>query len=355
MQPRQRPSQQQPRPPRAPAVGLAEKKTSRSRPFRCSGHDGKAVGFRECLTTAFASHRVFPYIAHGAESELAGEEPSLRLPAVDQPRGRGCESVHCGLVGLIVAAQVCVAADLEHDRADAVVAAVWSQGDVGPPKRLVDAAAGRRASKRSLGRRARWQDECCETAVLNRYRAWSGALIVTVICAALIVLDISGGSVHRYWSRHSFTANVLAGLVVLLLTVLIVDRVIQVRQLKNQSRAVGAPAALIVAQASRTVDAVKRAARSAGDRDEASGELRTYTQMLLTAAPLLIDAPVSRAFLEAAQHVVAELYWVLQAPDEKVESTKTQLDHAVEQLREAAAPLVKALSPEQRAAIKYQA
>ena len=191
--------------------------------------------------------------------------------------------------------------------------------------------------------------------MLSRYRAWSGAVIVMVITATLVVLDISDGSVHRYLSRHSFTSNVLAGLCVLLLTVLIVDRVIRIRQLNNQSRAVGAPAALIVAQASRAVDAITRAALSAEDRDEASGELRTYTQMLLTSAPLLIDARVPRAFLEAAQRVAAELSRALHAGDEKVEPMKTQLDDTVEQLREAAAPLLNPLSSEQRAAIRLVA
>jgi len=187
--------------------------------------------------------------------------------------------------------------------------------------------------------------------VLSRYRGWSGALIVMVITGTLVVLEVTVESVRRYWSRHSFTSSVLAGVLVLLLTVLIVDRVIRIRQLKDQSRAVGAPAALIVAQASRAVDAVTRAALSAEDRDEASGELRTYTQMLLTSAPLLIDARVPRAFLEAAQHVAAELFRALHAADEEVEPTRTQLDYAVEQLRAAAAPLLKALSSEQRAAI----
>jgi len=172
-----------------------------------------------------------------------------------------------------------------------------------------------------------------------------------VITGTLVVLEVTVESVRRYWSRHSFTSSVLAGVLVLLLTVLIVDRVIRIRQLKDQSRAVGAPAALIVAQASRAVDAVTRAALSAEDRDEASGELRTYTQMLLTSAPLLIDARVPRAFLEAAQHVAAELFRALHAADEEVEPTRTQLDYAVEQLRAAAAPLLKALSSEQRAAI----
>ena len=191
--------------------------------------------------------------------------------------------------------------------------------------------------------------------MLSRYRAWSGALIVIAITAALVVLDISDGSVHRFWSRHSFTTNVTAGMLVLALTVLIVDRVIRIRQLKDQSRAVGAPVALIVAQASRAVDAITRAALSAEDRDQASGELRTYTQMLLTSAPLLIDARVPRAFLEAAQRVAAELSRALHAGDEKVEPTKTQLDDTVEQLRAAAAPLLKALSSEQRAAIRLVA
>jgi hypothetical protein len=190
--------------------------------------------------------------------------------------------------------------------------------------------------------------------VLSRYRVWSGAPIVLVICAALVVLDAWDGSVRRYWSRHSFTTNVTAGMLVLALTVLIVERVIRIRQLNNQSRAVAAPAALIIAQASRSVDAVRRAALSAKDRDEASGEVRTYTQMLLTSAPLLIDATVPRTFLVAAQRVAGELFRALHAGDEEVEPTKTQLDQALEQLRAAAAPLLEALSGEQRAAISYQ-
>lgn len=47
----------------------------------------------------------------------------------------------------------------------------------------------------------------------------------------------------------------------------------------------------------RAVDAITCAARSAEDRAEASGEVRIYTQMLLTSAPLLIDASDTRAFL----------------------------------------------------------
>jgi len=114
--------------------------------------------------------------------------------------------------------------------------------------------------------------------MLRRYRAWSGALTVMVITAVLVVLDLGDGSVHRYWSEHAFTASVLSGLLVLLLTVLIVDRVTRARQLRNQSRAIAAQAALILAQAGRAADVVTRTSPSAEDREAAADELRTYAQ-----------------------------------------------------------------------------
>jgi hypothetical protein len=187
--------------------------------------------------------------------------------------------------------------------------------------------------------------------MLSRYRPWSGAATVTVITAVLVALDIGDGSVHRYWSRHSFSASVLSGVLVLLLTLLIVDRVTRMRDIKNRSRAIGAQAAIIVGQARRVADMIARPVLSDEDRDEASDELRTYTQMLFTSAPLLIDAPVPRAFLESAQRLAGQLYRALRAKDETAEHTKTQLDHAVGQLREAAAPLLQPLSSEQRTAV----
>jgi hypothetical protein len=187
--------------------------------------------------------------------------------------------------------------------------------------------------------------------MLSQYRPWSGAVTVTVITAVLVALDIGDGSVRRYWSRHSFAASVLSGVLVLLLTLLIVDRVTRARDIKNRSRAIAAQAAIIVGQARRATEAIARPALSDEDRDEASGELRTYTQMLLTSAPLLIDAPVPRAFLEAAQHLAGELYRALRTEDGTAERTKTQLDHAVAQLREAATPLLHVLSSEQRTAV----
>jgi hypothetical protein len=188
--------------------------------------------------------------------------------------------------------------------------------------------------------------------MLERSRAWSGAVTVMVITAVLVALDISDPPVHRYWSRHAFASSVLSGLLVLLLTVLIVDRVARIRQVRNQSRAVAAQAAVIVGQAARTADAITRTSPSDEDRQAASDELRTYTQMLLTSAPVLIDAKAPRTFLEEAQRLAAQMFRSLRDPgSESAEGSKKRLDDAVQRLRAAAAPLLQALNREQRAAV----
>lgn len=188
--------------------------------------------------------------------------------------------------------------------------------------------------------------------MLQRYRAWSGALIVMAIAAVLLVLDLSDRSLQRYWSRHSFTSSFVSGLLVLLLTVLIVDRVTRIRQQRGQARAIGAQAAIIVAQAARAADAIGGATAAPKEREEASEELRTYTQMLLISAPLLIEAPLPRTFLETAQRAAVQLYRALrEAADGRKDQDKARLDDTLAQLRAAAAPLLKALNREQRTAV----
>ena len=185
---------------------------------------------------------------------------------------------------------------------------------------------------------------------LGRFLAWSDALVVTVITSILVVLDIRDRSVHQFWSRHSFTSSVLAGVLVLLLTVLIIDRVTRMRKLRNQSRAIAVQAAIIVAQADRAVDAVKTTSRSTEDREAAAEELRTFTLMLLTSAPVLIDADRSRAFLEAAQRLAGQTFWALRDRDGE-DVTEARLDDARTQLRVAAAPVLEVLSAQERAAV----
>jgi hypothetical protein len=184
------------------------------------------------------------------------------------------------------------------------------------------------------------------------YLAWLAALTVAAVTAAVMILDLTVGSVHRFWSRHSFSSSVVAGLLVLLLTVLIVERVVRIRQLRKQSRAIAIQAAIIVAQARRTADAIVDTAPSAEDQEAAIDELRTYTQMLFTSTPVLIDDPASRAFLETAQHTAGQLYAALRgAGAESVRDTKSRFDAAIDQVRRAAAPLVQTLDRQQLDAV----
>jgi hypothetical protein len=57
-------------------------------------------------------------------------------------------------------------------------------------------------------------------------REWTGAVTVIVVALVLAALDILDGSVHRWWAEHAFTTSLVGGLLVLLVTVLIADRVV---------------------------------------------------------------------------------------------------------------------------------
>ena len=186
----------------------------------------------------------------------------------------------------------------------------------------------------------------------ERLRAWTAALLVLALTLAAVGLDMFDRSVRGYWYRHSFTSSIVSGVLVLLLTVLFVDQVNRLRRFKSQSRAIAAQSAVILAQAERAADAAKRSANSDEERDEASQELRTYMQMLLTSTPVLIDASTSRAFLEVAQHTAAELYRETRGTaDHGHADTHKKVDAAVQDLRQAAAPLLKPLNRDQRSVV----
>jgi len=114
-----------------------------------------------------------------------------------------------------------------------------------------------------------------------------------------------------------------------------------------------------------------------GDRDAAVDEFRTYMMMLLVAAPVLIDAKVSRDFLEQAQVLGAELAKALaatakptggaaNAPAKPADGTAgapahqagagkasaARLNEAVQRLRTASTPLLQVLDPETRSIIR---
>jgi hypothetical protein len=77
--------------------------------------------------------------------------------------------------------------------------------------------------------------------------------------------------------------------------------------------------------------------------------------MLLVAAPVLIDEKVSRAFLEQAQLVAAEMARALGVTAKSLKPgtlADARLDDAVKQLRSASTPLLQVLDPETQAAIR---
>jgi hypothetical protein len=111
----------------------------------------------------------------------------------------------------------------------------------------------------------------------------------------------------------------------------------------------------MVTQATRSAQAVSSALDGSGDRDAATDGFRTYMMMLLMGAPVLIDDPTARRFLEQAQYLGALMARAVAAIDKSPDGGAAQgngLWDAVQQLQSAAAPLLQLLSPAVRDSIQ---
>jgi WD40 repeat protein len=193
--------------------------------------------------------------------------------------------------------------------------------------------------------------------VLSRWQGGLAALVVTLLAGVLVIGDISDGAMRRWWAGHALTTDTVSGLLVLLITLLVVDQVVRFRQLSDRARAIAAQAAIIMTQAvraSRLVSQSVAQGANEGDHDAAVDELRTYMMMLLVGAPVLIDAKVSRNFLEQAQAVGALMAHELgvAARSSGPAPSDARLDEAVRRLRAAATPLLAVLDPETQAAVR---
>ena len=191
--------------------------------------------------------------------------------------------------------------------------------------------------------------------VLSRWQGWFAAIVVTLAAGTLMILDVTDAAQRRWWSGHALTTDMVSGLLGLLITVLVIDQVVRLRQIKDQARAIAAQAAIMVSQARRASQAVSQALTDSGDRDAAGDEFRTYMMMLLVSAPVLIDAKASRNFLEQAQYLGGEMARVLGVtagtPGAAASST-TRMDDAFQGLRAASAPLLQVLDPETQTAVR---
>jgi hypothetical protein len=147
----------------------------------------------------------------------------------------------------------------------------------------------------------------------------------------------------------------VAGLLVLLVTVLVVNQLLNRRQAGQRGHAVAAQAAILVAQAARSARAVSSVIDGSGDRGAASDGFRTYMMMLLISAPVLIDDSVARRFLEQAQYLGGVMARALALIDRSTDGAAVpgdSLDDAMQQLQSAAAPLLQLLSPGVRDSIQ---
>ena len=188
-----------------------------------------------------------------------------------------------------------------------------------------------------------------------QWRGWLAALAATLVTAGLVAAEIDDVGMRHWWSGHALTTDTVSGLLVLLITLLVVNQVVRRRQLRDRSQAVAAQAAIMMAQADRASKAVSAVLDGSGDRNSAADEFRTYMMMLLVGAPVLIDERVSRAFLEQAQVVAAEMAHALGVTAKSTRPgtlADKRLDNAVQQLRTASTPLLQVLDSETQAAVR---
>jgi hypothetical protein len=195
--------------------------------------------------------------------------------------------------------------------------------------------------------------------VLSRWQDGFAAAAVSLVACVLVILDVTDAGLRRWWDNHALTTDTVAGLLVLMITLLLVDQVLRLRQAKSRIDAVGVQVAIVMAQANRASQAVSRMLSGSGDQDMAVEEFRTYTMMLLSVAPVLIDDKTSRNFLERAQHLDGEMARALSMltgtsgrPDAEITAQAARIDEAVQEVKSASTPLLRTLTPEVRSAVR---
>jgi hypothetical protein len=179
--------------------------------------------------------------------------------------------------------------------------------------------------------------------VLTRWYGGFAAVAVMLLTIALVTLELTDPGFRRWWETRPLTTATVSGVLVVLVTVLVVNQVITRRQISDRSRAIAAQAGIVMAQAVRAARAVTAALAGTGDRAAATDEVRTYMIMLLVGAPVLIDTPVSRDFLEQAQHLGGEMARVaglIGKTSGAREDSQARIDRSVARLRTASAPLL---------------
>jgi hypothetical protein len=183
-----------------------------------------------------------------------------------------------------------------------------------------------------------------------------------LIMLALVAGELADAGQRRWWAGRPLTTDTAAGLLVLLVTVLVVNQLLNRRQARQRGHTVVAQATIVAAPAVRSARAVSSVIGGSGNRGAASDGLRTYMMMLLIGAPVLIGDPVARRFwlcqpdpFQSAtarrflgQPSTSAEWWPHAHGDRQVaEGAATpgdRPDEAMQQLQSAAVPLIELLS-----------
>jgi len=191
--------------------------------------------------------------------------------------------------------------------------------------------------------------------MLSRWLGGLAATAVAVVACVLVILDVTDAGLRRWWDGHALTTDIIAGLLVLMITVLVVDQVVRLRQGNSRARAVAIQVAILRTQANIASRAVSQVLAGSGDREMAYEEFRTYTMMVLSVAPVLIDARTSRNILERAQDLdaaMAQALSVLATVPGQEKSLAARLDETLQALKSASTPLIQNLPAEMRSAVR---
>jgi hypothetical protein len=192
------------------------------------------------------------------------------------------------------------------------------------------------------------------TGVDSRHppQEWIAAAVMAVVLA-LIVLDLVDDSFNTWFDHHSFTTDAVSTLLGLAVAALVVNRIADRRRLRDRARVMAAQGAMIAAQGLRTNQAVTSVLNGKDDRDGAADELRTYLTMMLTGAPMLMDAPQTRRFLETSQRLAAELAraLVVTRDGDRPDDVAQRLSDAAGEVRASIEPLLQTLNFDQQSAL----
>jgi hypothetical protein len=85
-----------------------------------------------------------------------------------------------------------------------------------------------------------------------RLLGWPAAVLAMLIMLALVTAELTDARQRRWWAARPLTTDTVAGLLVLLVTVLVVNQLLN----RQRGHAVAAQAAIMVTQAARSATRV---------------------------------------------------------------------------------------------------